>query len=524
MSKSTTLINSEPLSSTLPLHTTETLSVWQWVHQTIVVVGIALGAAFVLPTRISNLLGLMLLVYLVILAWKNPFNGLVFSLLAQSFISMFKRIQFAHAGNLQEFNNPVSLFAQAIVLTIIVRMLWRIASTGKFRRPSPILIPITAILLCYIFSLLYTPSLIGGIFSLRGVAIPLMLYFIGRYVVSSAERIRFVLIIMAVLTIITGAYGLKQSLAGFFSFEYQWAIQYVGIRDVGWFLVWNNVVYLRVFSTLATPFEFAALMMIAPMLLFVVFQICADRRIQIITLLGIAVTLGGLVATGVRGSWVGCIAGVGTYVLLWGIHLPKRITRTLMKWGIPVMLGLALMTVIAWPKIQSRAGPIIQRIFSLSNSLQAGQMQMRYQRWQQAFGSTFEHPLGTGAGSSGFFGRRFGNSAAITPDSLYVQALIDFGIPGPLAFIGLFLMLIVVSYHRLTHLHDRHLRSVATLIITMTVAIAVHGLTTPLQEGNNTIAWFWLLAGIGDNLLLIEQRAAQAITHGFDLRPLPRLA
>lgn len=457
-----------------------------------------------LPRSLSWSFSLFIVVLCALLALWRPFNGLILLLSAYPLIFMYKRLQYAHSGVLAEFNNPISVLPQVVIGCLLIRIILMSLTRNKIRRVTVSVAFICAIILLYVFAVFNSFSFLAGIFGLRSVVFPMLLFFIGRALIRDMSQLIFVFKVMAGSLFIVCAYGLRQFIYGPYNFEYNWAVDFVGTSNVSWFLVANQQIYLRRFSILSTPFEFAAIAMIGPFVVIPILLASKTLKGKVISAVVILLAIISLFATGIRGAWFGFGLGIISWML---IYNTRSLQGIILKGGsriiTVVVVGIILVSAMA-PLLIQTDSTLTRRILSLRNPLEVGQMQTRYQRWAQAFDAAIENPLGLGTGSSGYTARRFGEENALTPDSLYVQALIELGWIGPTVFVLFFLY---GSFHHVMQSFFRRvlfLKHVHLAIAAIILAVAVHGLTTPLQEGHMSISWFWLLIGLGQNLKRID--------------------
>jgi len=478
----------------------EKYSTKQWLILKIGSAALVFVAAAVLPLRISVIVIVALGMGYTLLAFFKPFYGLVFLLSIQPLVFMIKRLQFIQAGIQAEYNNPISLLPQIVIIFLLARILISITYRKKIRRPPLIFFWTIAIIGAYIFSMIYAPSIMNGLFGLRAILFQMLLIFIGRSLVKTRDQLKYILSILAITGVLVGAYGLKQALIGFYPFEFNWAVQFSGgLSNIAWFL-WNNgQFFLRIFSTVSSPFDLAGITMLAPFLLFPFYFSHPSLPRFIMLILSTLIILGALIATAVRGAWVGFIMAALVSFIFYGA---RRLDATIVRGFLRVIIFVAISAfiVIAITTIQGGQHPIISRLQSLSNPFETQNMQSRYGHWVEAFNLVLRKPLGYGAGSSGFIGRRFGDENALSPDSIYVEALYELGWPGLILFPALFITAIIYYFRQNYTLRNVFLRNVNLAVLAIIVAVSIHGFTTPLQESQMTISWFWLLLGIGTNL------------------------
>lgn len=473
----------------------------QWLIFEIGSASLIFVAAALFPSRIFTVVAIVMGIVCALFAFYKPFIGLVLLLSIQPLIFIIKRLQFIQVGIQAEFNNPISLLPQFIIVFLLARILINAIYCNKIRRPPSIFFWAIVIMGMYIFGAIYAPSIMNGIFSLRAVLFPMLLIFVGRSLVKTRDQLKYILLILSITAVAIGAYGLKQALIGFYPFEYNWAVQFSGgLSNIAWFLRGNGQSYLRIFSIVSSPFDLAGITMLAPFLLFPLYFSNKSLLGFIVFILSTSIILGALIVTAIRGAWIGFIMAALVFFFFYRTRgsLDTQIVRGFLR--IIIFVFISAVFFIAITTIQGGSHPIISRLQSLSNIFETQNMLSRYGHWADAFDIVLRNPFGLGAGSSGYLGRRFGNQNAISPDSLYIQALIELGWQGPLLFFALFITAIIHYFRQYFTLRSVFLRNVNLAIMAIIIAISIHGFTTPLQEAQMTISWFWLFLGIGTNL------------------------
>ena len=461
--------------------------------------------AALLPLSISIAYAILVILIGIYLAFRFPYYGLLYLLSFYPLVFFYKRLQYFQSSVLQEFNNPISLLPQILTLVLILRIGLGLISQRKVRKFSPISLAVLVLILTYFLQITNNESLVAGIFGFRTVGIPMLLFFVSRHLIDSKKRLAVVIQVLFWILFAVSVYGLRQAIFGVFQFEYNWALDFAGLSNLGWFLWARGRSYLRIFSIVSTPFELAALMMIGPFIIFPFFKQAKSRMSQLIAGLLVLTVGGTLLATGIRGAWFGTLAGAATFVTLIGNRSIRQLvlSSSFKILGFAITVGFTFLMLSI--SLQNVDTVISRRLNSLANPLQVSHLQTRFGRWSESFETVQENPLGLGTGSSGFNSRRFDLSVQITPDSLYIQALLELGWIGPVIFFVLFIVAIFYFVQQQFALNDSVLSAVNLAILAIVVTVMVHGLTTPLQESHMMISWFWILLGMGTNLNVMDK-------------------
>lgn len=453
-----------------------------------------------LPRSISISVSLVILVAGAILALSKPFAGLVVLISAQPFVYLFKRLQYAQNGSLAEFNNPISLLPQVIIVCLLFHIVLEVFAHNRIRQPHFIQIIVCMLITLYIIGVFYSPSLIAGIFGMRAIVFPMMMFFIGRSYLNSLSRLKFIVAVMAILSVIAGLYGLRQVVLGFYPYEYRWAIDFAGGRNISWFLFGGGQAYLRIFSIASTPYEFATMSMLTIFLLLLHFYPLKLKSNLIRFIISCAIIAISLFSTAIRGAWFGCLGGSLVIILL---QNTRNFYELLVKGSVRIiLLSMFVPLLLAFAIVQSQGfgNALTERVESLANPLQARQMQSRYERWAVAIEVAKDHPFGIGTGSTGYTARRFGNDEALVSDSTYFQALIEIGWLGMGTVFTLFITTILYFYRSYYRLKSPYLKHFSLIMIGICISFALRGFTMPVLAGQVATSWFWLLLGAGTNI------------------------
>ena len=455
------------------------------------------------PRNISTGFSLIIIIIGIILTLTRPFSGLVFLVSSHPIVYLYKRLQYAQSGALAEFNNPISLLPQVIIVCLLLHLILEAIIHNRVRKPQVIQLFVCLLIGLYVLGILYSPSFIAGIFGMRSVVFPMTMFFIGRAYLRTLSRLQFIITVMAMLCVVTGIYGLRQVFWNFHPYEYSWAVDFAGPRNISWFLFGGGQSYLRIFSITSTPYEFATLSMLGVFVMLLHFYPLMSKTNILRFAISTSIIVISLFFTAIRGAWFGCFGGILTIILL---QNTRSFNELLIKASMRiVVIGLLVPVVLTIAIIQAQGfgNAFTERIESLANPLQARQMESRYDRWSTAIGVAIEHPFGLGTGSTGYTARRFGNDDALIPDSTYFQALIELGWLGMLAVLAFFTVAIIFFYHKYYQLQIPYLKHIALGMVGICVAFALRGFTMPVLAGQVATSWFWLLLGAGTNLRLM---------------------
>ena len=211
-----------------------------------------------------------------------------------------------------------------------------------------------------------------------------------------------------------------------------------------------------------------------------------------------------LVLTQSRSAWIGTIVGVGIILWLSG------------RWGRVVVGGLAIVAMAAFVLI----GP--QRIFeetpqppSKLGTVFTPTIAERVELWSRAIYALQDFPFtGMGMGTFRYVMPLLYPLFTVSPETdighahnEFLQAGVDLGIVGLIAFIALYMMAIGLTYRVLRSSPPVLMRWLTIGVLAGLIAHGVYGLTDAVALGAKPGVFFWLLLGL--IAVVWQQRMAQ---------------
>lgn len=256
-------------------------------------------------------------------------------------------------------------------------------------------------------------SRMAWVFTVRTVAIQLLIYYIAAYAFDTKEKIWRILRWIGLMGSLSAVYGLKQQFFGLSEREKSWIYE-----SKERFELYYNWGRLRIPSFMFDPTTFGIMMACFGVFCFVlVFHSPAKTWQKVgLGILG-SLALWAMAFTGTRTAYVLVPLGVFFYA---GLTLSKK---TLIGLAVFTMFGAVLI-------LKSTGSGTIYRIQSAFKPKDDESMQTRLknqkfiQPWIQA------HPLGGGLGSCGEWGRRFNPDSMLAKfphDSSYVRMAVELG-------------------------------------------------------------------------------------------------
>ncbi len=371
------------------------------------------------------LTGVVLGVPIVFTALFNLQFGLLFTLTASFFILWFKKF-------LPE-NSPLGLTVDIMIGVMFFGMFIK---QIRVRDWSFLKNPVSYVVLLWIsynilmFANPVARSREAWFYTVRGMALFIVLYYITVYIFSELKTIERLIKVCVGLSLLVALYGLWQEFAGLPSWEMNWLRSDPRLYKLVY--QWGK---LRVFSFLSDPSTFGILMSYMGMFCMVLATGPFSNPKRFGLFIAGSLMLIAMLFSGTRTAYVLVPAGLFFYTLL---TLNKQVILALVVF---VMAGtVIIMMPTSNPtlyRFQSAFGvPMVKAVLHSMNTRLDNQK--RIQPFIQ------QNPIGGGLGSTGYFGKRFSPGTMLAdfpPDSGYVRVAVELG------WIGLFIyctMLFVV--------------------------------------------------------------------------------
>jgi len=380
--------------------------------------GIAL-ASFVatVPLKISALLvGAIIAIPFVLLCFYNMEFGLMLTVIIAFFVDFIRRFSSA----------PVGTALDGLMLLLLLSLLIRQIKKKDFSFAQN---PISGWILAWIYYNFFVEFLnpavvsrMAWVYTVRSVALLLLIYFVATYVFDSLKKILNFTKLIVILTTLAALYGLKQEFAGFSSGELAWLYE----DELRFQLIfqWGR---LRIFSFFSDPTTLGILMAYMSTFVFILatYPFKTVYRIGLV-LSGISMLMA-MAYAGSRTPMALLPAGLFFYMLL---NFNKQVFVGTLIVG---LLGVGLMTV-------STSNPVLYRLQSAFNVKEDDSVEIRRHNQRRIQPFIQAHPIGKGLGSTGEWAKRFTpNSwlASFAHDSLFVRLAVETGWIGLLLYMGL---------------------------------------------------------------------------------------
>lgn len=265
-------------------------------------------------------------------------------------------------------------------------------------------------------------SRMAWIYTVRTLALMLMLYYIACYAFKDLKTIKLILKAILFWAFVSALYAMKQEFIGFSDAELQWL--YADEKRFQLIVQWDR---MRVFSFFSDPTTFGILMGYMGVMC-MVFLIGPYKLWQKVLLaMGALFMMMTMAFAGSRTPFV--LVPIGLLFLA----LLTLNRKTLLITGAFMILGTGMV-------MKSTSNAIVWRIQSAFKPTEDASVQVRLdnQKLIQPYIQT--HPIGAGLGSTGMWGARFTPDswlASFAHDSLYVRIAVEAGYIGLIIYMSM---------------------------------------------------------------------------------------
>ncbi|GIV32792.1 MAG: hypothetical protein KatS3mg031_0327 [Chitinophagales bacterium] len=379
--------------------------------------------------------------------------GLLLTLVAAFFVLWFKKFL--------PGNPPLGLVVDILIGVMFFGMFIR---QIRERDWSFLKNPISLVVLIWIgYNLLmfFNPearSREAWFYTVRGMALFIVLYYITVYIFNQLKIIeRFIKICIA-LSLAAALYGLYQEFAGLPSWELNWLRS-----DPRLFKLVYQWGKLRIFSFISDPSTFGILMAYMGMFCLVLATGPFSALKRWLLFLAGSLMLFSMLYSGTRTAYVLVPVGLTFYTLL---TLNKKVVFMMV---IAFLGGTALV-------MMPTSNPTIYRFQSAFKPKKDASMNTRLTNQKRIQPFIQSHPIGGGLGSTGYFGKRFSPGtmlAEFPPDSGFVRVAVELGWIGLLLYcIFLFVILRTAISHYVSSVNPK-IRVYYLAFLIMMIAMVV---------------------------------------------------
>ena len=225
----------------------------------------------------------------------------------------------------------------------------------------------------------------------------------------------------------------------------------------------------------------------------------------VVSLLSLA---GLLLLTQSRSGWLGAVFGLATLPIVWGALLPRSSHWRHLSWisALGLLVSSVVGFVIARPELEAAIEREAAEVTAIGTFKTFG---FRWTVWRWTVQAIGDFPFtGMGLGSFRRVIKRLYpveiSGVIHHAHNTYLQVPADFGLPGLVAYLALFLVAAVVAV-RVARVSVR-LRPLAIGLLGGLVAVHVFSFLDSLVPGSKTVLLFWMVIGLLAGLSRLETR------------------
>ena len=412
----------------------------------------AIGIATVGPVFGVLMLAGMLAIPIVYTIVVYPNIGMVIFLIAAYSIMFFLRLGvnfplgtlmdsmeglFILGLFIQQKRNPDWTMFKTPISTLV--LMWMVYNIVEFANPS-------------------AESRMAWVYTVRSVAVVMVMYFIFLYNIRTVAMVRFVLKLWLFLATIAAVYAFKQQYIGFFPFEEAYLHS---DPNIGLLLFIGGV--WRKFSIFSDPVVFAYSMVVASMICvgLMTGPFSGFKKIVLFGLFWLYTIA--MLFSGTRGAFVMPVAGFALFAIL-------KYSKTVL---IAVIASVGILIVIINIPTGNQTIARFQTAFKPNNDASYTARKINQKRIQPYI---WKHPLGGGLGATGEWGQRFAPGsylASFPPDSGYVRVAVELGWIGLFIFCTLMFTILKTGINNYYFIRDPELKCYAMAMLLVIFAYHV---------------------------------------------------
>jgi len=342
-------------------------------------------------------------------------------------------------------------------------------------------------------------SMLAWVYTVRSVAVVMVLYFIFVYNIRTVAFIRFIFKLWLALAFFAALYAFKQEHFGFFQFEMNYLHSDPNIE----LLLFIGGTW-RKFSIFSDPVVFSYSMVVSSLLCIGLMTgpISWIKKVILFGLMCFYIT--NMLYSGTRGAFVLLPAAMILFAVL--------------KYSKKMMVFLCIATVFLIGLIYvPTSNPTLYRFqtaFKPSNDASFNVRKINQKKIQPYI---LSHPVGGGLGATGEWGQRFAPNSYLAnfpPDSGYVRVAVELGWIGLLLFCMLMFTILKTGINNYYKIRDPELKSycLAMVLIVFAFHIGNYPQEALVQYPSNV--YFYLVTALIVVLMRIDNEQTQLLHEG----------
>lgn len=339
-------------------------------------------------------------------------------------------------------------------------------------------------------------SRLAWVYTVRSVAVVMLMYFVFMYHIQSVAFIRLLLKIWLALSLFAALYGLKQEFLGFFEFErlsidtpLQRSLLFIGGH-------W------RKFSIFSDPTAFSYNMVSSALLSIALITGPLSIYKKITLAILAAVFTFSMLYSGTRGAYVLIPAAMVLFVIL--------------KFNMKLMIasvasGVLFLGVIFMPT----GNPAIHRFQSAFKPGSDASFNVRVQNQKRIQPYIQSHPFGGGLGATGVWGVRFAPNSYLAnfpPDSGYVRVAVELGWIGLFIFCVFMFVVLRAGILHFYRIKDPELKSYCLGMVLIVFALNIGNYPQEALVQFPINIYFYLVIALINVLLRLDQLKRTELT------------
>jgi putative inorganic carbon (hco3(-)) transporter len=324
--------------------------------------------------------------------------------------------------------------------------------------------PISGIILvwiCYNLIEVANPSAesrLAWVYTVRSVAVVMLMYFVFMYNIRTVTFIRFILKMWLLLSVVGALWAYKQEFIGFSANEEAYLHSDPNIAAL-LFLAGH----WRKFSIFSDPVAFSYNMVVSSLLCFAL--ITGKRKLWKKIVLGclMALFLSAMIFSGTRGAFVLPPAALVLYAVL-------NFNKKVLIFSIFAALAFGFLIVVPTSNQNILR---FQTAFKPSDDVSFTARKVNQKRIQPYI---LSHPMGGGLGATGAWGQRFAPNSYLAhfpPDSGYVRVAVELGWIGLLIFCIFMFMILKTGINYYYRIRDPELKTYCLAMVLIVFAFNI---------------------------------------------------